>query len=602
MSNPLVFLDDARPGRERLSLFANLEGVIEARAPDDVEAALAALDGARWQGLHAAGYLSYELGYLLEPKLENHLPAQRSVPLLWFGLFRSREDFMGAESGRWLEKKTRSRAYASPMRYGETPGSYAEKFSRVANYIGAGDVYQVNLTFPARFNFAGDPLALYRRLRGRTQAGHGAYIFDGRRSIVSFSPELFFRVENGRLTARPMKGTAARGRDADEDALARAALAASRKDRAENLMIVDLIRNDAGRVAKLGTVKALDMFEVETYPTVHQMVSTVTAELREGVAPSDLLRALFPCGSVTGAPKIRAMEIIRELEAGPRGIYCGAIGCFSADGTAQFNVSIRTLTIDGSEGVLGIGGGIVADSSAAAEYAECLVKARYYGEDRPPISLIETLRHEPGAGFVRGELHLARLARSARILGLHFDPEQISRRMVERASEEIGPSRVRLELFEDGTFNVEARGLAQGSHSAWTYVVSEQRVPSGDALARHKTSWRAIYDEEYARQRALTGCDQVIFLNERGEVAEGNVANVFVRRDGRLLTPPLSAGALDGCLRSALLASGDCEEAVLYPADLEQGEAYLGNSLRGLVRALPVYQTGRILPPVRSMM
>ena len=321
--------------------------------------------------------------------------------MLWFGLFGSREALAGHEAAAWLESRVQGRAYAGPLRLGEMPEAYARSFARVQDYIAAGDAYQVNLSFPARFAFAGDPLALYARLRGRAQAGHGAFVDDGTRHILSFSPELFFAVENGVLTARPMKGTAPRGADAAQDAQIAACLKGSEKDRAENLMIVDLIRNDVGRVARTGTVKVENLFAVETYPTVHQMVSTVKGELRASTAVDDLVRALFPCGSVTGAPKMRAIEIIRELEKEPRGIYCGAIGSFSPDGSANFNVAIRTLTIEGAEGRLGIGGGIVVDSKSDAEYDECLIKARFFEEGRPPLSLIETLRFDPLGGAVR---------------------------------------------------------------------------------------------------------------------------------------------------------------------------------------------------------
>jgi para-aminobenzoate synthetase / 4-amino-4-deoxychorismate lyase len=283
----------------------------------------------------------------------------------------------------------------------------------------------VNLTFPACFHFVGDPLALYGRLRESAQAGHGAYIDDGERALLSFSPELFFRIEDGTVVSRPMKGTAPRGADADEDERRRSRLAHSEKERAENLMIVDLIRNDLGRVARTGSVRVEELFKVETYPTVHQMVSTIRADLMRDATPRDIVRALFPCGSITGAPKLRAMEIIRELEEAPRGLYCGAIGSFSPDGSAAFNVAIRTLTIEGNKGTLGIGGGLVADSDAEAEYDECLLKARFFGEGRPPLSLIETFRHEPDRGFLRGALHLERLERSARMLGLSFDKAKI---------------------------------------------------------------------------------------------------------------------------------------------------------------------------------
>ncbi len=488
-----------------------------------------------------------------------------------------------------------------PLRFAQDPESYAAKFMRLQEYVKAGDIYQVNFTFPAHFAFAGDALALYRALRGNGAGPHGAYVFDGTRDILSFSPELFFSLTDGVALSRPMKGTAPRGGDEAADARTIAALAASEKDRAENLMIVDLIRNDLGRVAETGQVRVDELFAIETYPTVHQMVSSVSASLRPGVAPSDLIAAMFPCGSVTGAPKILAMEIIRELESEARGVYCGAIGRFSPDGSADFNVAIRTLTIEGNAGTLGVGSGVVADSSATGEYDECLVKARYCEADRPPLSLIETLRHEPAAGFLRGASHLARMAKSAKDYGIAFDADAAERAMAKAVTGRDGPSRVRLELQENGSFDIRIEAYAP--QSDWTYVLSDKNVASTDMLARHKTGWRALFDAEFARLRPITGCDQVLFLNERGEVVEGNTANIFLRRDGGLLTPPLSSWALDGVLRRDLLDNRECEEAVLTPADLANGEIYFGNSLRGLISSHPVaLQAEKNCAPVRSSM
>jgi len=586
MGSPFVFLDDSRPGREKSRLFTDLVRIVAAYKPAEVEPALAALAAAREEGLFAAGYFAYELCYALEPRLAR-LAHPPGPPLLWFGLFRRAEELSGSEADAWLMAHIRGRAYAGPLRLGETQDGYAEKFARVRDYILAGDAYQVNLTFAARFAFAGDPLALYARLRGRAEAGHGAYVDDGTRHILSFSPELFFAIENGTITARPMKGTAPRGTDEKDDARIAARLKASEKDRAENLMIVDLIRNDIGRVAKTGSVGVEELFAVETYPTVHQMVSTVRGALREDVTPADLVRALFPCGSVTGAPKLRAIEIIRELENAPRGLYCGAIGVFAPDGSGVFNVAIRTLTIEGGQGTLGIGGGIVADSKADSEYAECLIKARFFEEGRPALSLIETLRFDAGVGFARGELHLSRLARSAAAFGFAFDADAAPRALDDAVKNASGPQRVRLQWNEDGTFSAAAAPFVPPSADAvWTYIVSPHRLQSGDALARHKTSWRRLYDEERAEANRQ-GCDEVIYLNERGEVVEAGTTNVFVRVAGRLMTPAASCGPLEGCLRRALLDAGECSEALLTLSDLERGETYLGNSLRGLVRAVP---------------
>src|ERR1700741_901233 len=413
--NPFVLLGNARAVHGRLSLFRRAKGMIEAGAPEDVNGALDEIGKAVAAGYHVAGDFSYELGYALEAKLAPLMPRERDLPLLWFGIFGARDEFHDDEADAVLAEAATGRAYTGPLALTESEESYGAKFAHAKDYIAAGDIYQVNLTFPARFRFVGDPMALYRRLRLRARAGHGAFIDDGARQLLSLSPESFFTLENGRLTARPMKGTAARGATPHEDARLKAWLQASEKDRAENLMIVDLIRNDMGRVARLGSVEVEELFAIETYPTVHQMVSIVRADVKQGTTPAGIVRALFPCGSVTGTPKIRAMEIIRELESEPRGVYCGAIGAFAPDGSADFNVAIRTLTIAGGGGRVNVGGASVADSTTRGEYEECLIKARYYSEGRPEMTLIETLRHEKD--FVRRDLHLARMENSAREFG-----------------------------------------------------------------------------------------------------------------------------------------------------------------------------------------
>jgi len=572
----MVILDDATPGRERLKRFGGFVRVVRADTPDEVPAALAALSGAVTGGHYAAGYFSYELGYLLEPRLAALLPADRRVPLLWFGIFGDCET-VGPEA-----LQARGRAYAGQLAHEWDEAAYRERFDRVREWIAAGDLYQANLSFRSRFHFAGDGVALYLALRERAGAAHCAYIDDGERQILSLSPELFFDLSrDGALTARPMKGTAARASEPSADAAARAHLAASAKDRAENLMIVDLLRNDLGRIAEVGSVAASDLFAIETYPTVHQMVSTVTARLKHGTGIAEIVRALFPCGSVTGAPKIRAMEVIRELEQSSRGVYCGAIGHFAPDGSANFNVAIRTLTIKGNKGELGIGGAVVHDSLASAEYAECLLKARYYDAARKPLELIETLRYEPQKGFVRAERHLARMKVSAEFFHISFDESAAWRSLNSATGSAEENLRVRLTLNERGEFACAA-ALLGPSVREWTYAISQKTTNSTDIFLRHKTNWRELYESEYA----ASGADEVIFLNERGEITEGSRTNVFAQIGGRLLTPPLSSGVLNGCMRAEMLANQDCEESVLTPDDLARADAiFLGNSLRGLIRA-----------------
>ena len=588
MHEPLVLVDDARTEPAHLLRFARPRSMIVAEQANEIEAALRAVEQALSRGNHVAGYLCYELGYFLESRLASAAPRSRNVPLVWFGVFNDPEALQGDEVQALFHRNVAGRAYAGPLQNEWSETEYSARFHRVHALIGAGDIYQANLSFRSRLSFVGDPLALYASLRASAAAAHCAYIDDGARQILSLSPELFFSVSADRqIAAKPMKGTAPRGETPVADAAARAHLRTSDKERAENLMIVDLLRNDLGRVAELGSVAVEELFAIETYPTVHQMVSTVTAKLRRDVQVRDLVRALFPCGSVTGAPKIRAMEIISELEASPRGIYCGAIGYFAPDSAGKFNVAIRTLTISGNHGELGIGGAIVQDSRAKSEYAECLLKARYFEAARKPVELLETLRWSPEEGFVRLGRHLARMAASAIVFGVPFDREAAFASLSRAVQTRAEPLRVRLALAEDGGFAWRATALPR-SPSQWTFLISPVRVSSTDALLRHKTSWRELFEQEHARAAAF-GCDEVLFLNERDEITEGSRTNVFARTGGSLVTPPLSCGLLNGCLRQDLIEAGECTEAILHPDDLNCADAiYVGNSLRGLIRAVRI--------------
>ena len=371
-----MILFDHGPGGAP-TLFDAPHRLIAAHAPEEVPDALVALDVAHAEGLWLAGYAAYELGYALEPRLAPLMHAQRRAPLLLFGAYEAPSPGH-AELARC--DSAAGAAALRPARPGWTPDAYARAFGRARDYIAAGDCYQINLTMPMQGHAQGSAMALYGALRRVQPVRHGALVDLGvGPAILSRSPELFFRRDAaGHVETRPMKGTAPRDPDPDRDAQLRDDLAASEKDRAENLMIVDLLRNDLGRLCVTGSVRVPQLFAIESYATVHQMVSSVTGKLRARIGLAELLRALFPCGSITGAPKIRAMEIIRELEPEPRGAYCGAIGWMAPDGAAEFNVAIRTLSLfsDG-EAVFNVGGGVVHDSTAAGEYEEALWKARF---------------------------------------------------------------------------------------------------------------------------------------------------------------------------------------------------------------------------------
>ncbi|MBS0273015.1 MAG: aminodeoxychorismate synthase component I [Proteobacteria bacterium] len=580
-----ILLDDARPGQERVRRYTDPAAIVQADDPQLVDAALRALQNARRAGKHVAGYFSYELGYVLEPHLRALLPGRREEPLLWFGIFDACEEVRGEAANALLAAQVQGRAYGGPLGHEWNFEEYAARFAQVRDLIDAGDIYQANLSFRSHFAAVGDPMALYLDLRKHSKAAHGAFIDDGKRHILSLSPELFFSVtHDGEITAKPMKGTAPRGDTPMEDVVVRTRLQNSEKDRAENLMIVDLLRNDMSRVSEIGSVSASDLYAIETFPTVHQMVSAVSAQLRPNITIYELVRALFPCGSVTGTPKIRAMQIIHALEQSPRGVYCGAIGHFAPDGSAEFNVAIRTLTIGDGCGALGIGGAVVHDSHAQGEYDECLLKARYYDSARQPLELIETLRFSQRNGFVRQNLHLARMALSATAFSIPFDAACATRAMNESVFGAPGDLRVRLVLHEDGSFSCSSMVLPVAP-AYWRYTISSVVMPSSDILLRHKTNRRETYESEFEFGHTQ-GSDEVLFVNEHGRLTEGSRTNIFLRRGEQLFTPPLDDGVLNGCLRRELIAGGQCEEAPLYPQDLNGGAVLLGNSLRGLIKAV----------------
>ena len=605
-ATPYVLLDDSLTPGGRSLLYSDPVDVIAVSDPEDIEQGLDAIAAGVAEGLHATGFFSYELGYCFEPRLRELLPENRDVPLFWIGLFGAPQPLDDAATRAWLEANGGAeRAQISDLNLSWSREEYARAFAEVLDYIAAGDVYQINLTLKYHFAFAGDPVALYAALRRKQRVAYGGMIATPDLHVLSFSPELFFRREGKQIATRPMKGTAPRGRTPREDSRLKTWLAMDEKQRAENLMIVDLLRNDLGRVAKIGSVEVTDLFTVETYRSVHQMTSGVRAELRADMGLQETLRALFPCGSVTGAPKVRAMEIIRELEAAPRGVYTGSMGHFTPHGDAQFNVGIRTVVLHGGRGEMGIGSGVVADSKVESEFEECLLKAHFLTKADAPFELIETLRWERDEGFHLLERHLARLQSSAAHFGYPYSREAVIAALEGEVLRLQGDTYlVRLLLAEEGTLTVTSTAIelpAKGT--VWRFVISDQRVDEKDPLFFHKTTRRQFYDREMERQKALTGCDEVIFLNKRGELTEGTRTTLFLELDGRLFTPALTCGLLPGTLREELLdlPRAAASEAIITPADLDRADRiYLGNSVRGLIRAERMPQaTAAAIAPVQ---
>ena len=592
-ADPFILLDDARPAHGGgARLFEQPVEVFRALRPGEVEPTLAAAQSAQAaRGGTLAGYLAYEAGLALEPKLHPLADARTGAagPLVWLGLFDTEQRIAADAVGDWLAQRAPGPATLGPLDPAISPGEWQERFAALQENIAAGDIYQANLTLPLTGAFRGDPLALYASLRKASSAGHGGVVWDGSHAVVSLSPELFFELADGGLTARPMKGTRPRHEDTQADRAAAEELAASEKDRAENLMIVDLMRNDLSRIAVPGSVRVKEPFKVESFPTVHQMVSTVHAQMKPGTGLAQIVAALFPSGSITGAPKIRAMEIIDRLERDARGAYCGAIGAFDADGSASFNVAIRTLRLTPTENghgtaVLGVGAGIVADSDSLGEWREAQIKAGFARasspESRAPsFDLIETMRFDPEEGVPLLEGHLARISASASELGFAFD-RHAARNQIQALCFDLA---VRLVCARSGTTAIEVSPLPVTPSEPLDCIALPLPVDPGDWRLRHKTTDRGFYADALAAARHLDA-HEALLVRDDGLVTEGSWTSVFVERDGVLATPPRAIGLLPGVLRDSLIAEGRAVEAELTLDDLENG-FWIGNAVRGLMRA-----------------
>lgn len=573
---PFVLLDDARTAdASPARLYRDPVATITARRRSEVGAALKALKA---ETRPVAGFIGYDAGFALEPRLAA-LGNDTSLPLVWFGVFEGYDEVAATDVASLLPDPDSGWAGQPVPQLDRS--AYEEAFARVADYIAAGDIYQVNLSFRAMVRLAGNPLAVYAGLRARARAGYGGIVWTGEDWLLSLSPELFFALHDGKVTTKPMKGTAARGATPDADKAAIEELASDPKQRAENLMIVDLLRNDLSRVAEPGSVEVPQLFSVETYPTIHTMTSAVTGRLPEGRDALDLISAIFPCGSITGAPKIRAMEIIDAVEPGSRGAYTGSIGRIDPNGDAAFNVAIRTLHLHEGEAfaTIGLGGGIVADSRMGEEWDECLTKGRFVADPRT-FDLIETMRFDPEGGIHLLDRHIERIRASAAVFGIPFDRHAVRNELQAATFRIAAPRRVRLMLGQSGRIAIEIARLPQAPEGPVEVALVPLPVRPDDFRLRHKTSDRAFY----SGPREKAGAFEVAFVDPDGFVTEGSFTNIFVKGDGVLLTPPLSRGLLPGVLRAELIANGSAVEADLRAEDLAGG-FFVGNASRGLLPA-----------------
>ncbi|MBN9654603.1 aminodeoxychorismate synthase component I [Halobacillus sp. GSS1] len=523
------------------------------------------------EGLYVAGYVSYEAAPAFDQALRVH--SRPEWPLVWFGVFDGYQTV-----GQYTDSDS---FHVSDWNLRGDYASYQKGIEEVKAGIERGDTYQVNFTTRMAASFSGDDYTFYRRLVRNQQSSYSAYLNMGERRILSASPELFFRVDNQQLKTKPMKGTAARGRDGKEDESKRRHLQTSEKERSENLMIVDLLRNDLGRIAVPGSVHVPNLFEVETYPTIHQMTSTVEGRLPENYTMYELFQSLFPCGSITGAPKVRTMEYIQRLEDSPREVYCGAIGYMTPDKDAIFNVPIRTVMVDQKQekAVYGTGGGITWDSTSEGEYEELKTKARLLTEDRPKFQLLETMKLEGGSIDLIDD-HLDRIMASASYFAF-----PIKRSDLEKTCSQVtnaypeGLYKTRMLVDEKGKADIEVYGLTAPA-SCVTGILSEDPVNEEDPFLFHKTTHREVYHRHQSDKAEST-----LLWNRRGELTEFTIANLVVNIDGHYYTPPVHCGLLVGTYRKDLLRCGKLKEKVLYKEDIHKfDEVWMINAVRGWVR------------------
>jgi para-aminobenzoate synthetase/4-amino-4-deoxychorismate lyase len=550
--------------------FAAPRRVIVARWLSEVTAAIEEAEReVEENGCWAVGFMSYEAASAFDPVLETHPPGD--APLVWFGIYDAPREI--------TPPRPQQRRFAAGWEPTMTRGEYLDALHVIKEHIADGDTYQVNFTYRLRSRFEGEARDYFTMLAQDAAAHYSAFIDTGRYAVCSVSPELFLRLDGTELTSLPMKGTAPRALTASADRAEAARLRYSEKEMAENVMIVDMIRNDMGRIADTGTVTAPVLFHIERYPTVWQMTSTVTCETRARI--SEIMAAMFPCASVTGAPRRRTMQIIHELETTPRGVYTGTVGFMAPGRKAQFNVAIRTVVVDTETGTAeyGVGGGIVWDSTDEGEYNECLAKAEVLTKRWPEFSLLETMAWKPDEGYVLLKLHAERLLRSADYFAIPLTYEAM-RDALAAIDSGFGAvaHRVRLLVARDGTVTCESQPLDE-SNGPVRVAVAADPIDTSDLFLYHKTTHREVYERALAQH---PNADDVILWNERGEITEACNHNVVVEIDGASYTPPVPCGLLGGTYRQWMLENGLVTERVLTLDDLLRAErVWLINSVRG---------------------
>ncbi len=533
------------------------------------------------KGYWLCGYFNYEFGYCLEPRL-GPLLGKNNTNLAWLGVCR-RPIVIYNKKGEISSQGAGNNGYKiKNIKPNISKKEYSNKIKKIKYYLSEGLTYQVNYTFKVKFDFKGDPLGLYLDLRRAQPTAYAALINTEEESILSFSPELFFRTDKEKITTRPMKGTSDRGQTKENDKVAKEFLRQSKKIKAENLMIVDLLRNDLGRVAK--KVRVPKLFEVEKHRTLFQMTSTISARLEKNIKQKDIFYSLFPCGSVTGAPKIKTMQLIKKLEKEQRGVYTGAIGYISPKQKSCFNVAIRTINLQNNRGEIGIGGGIVYDSQHRSEHEEALLKAKFFMGGFSKMALIESILWQKRKEFYLLDLHIRRLKNSCEHFLIPLNLKALKKKLRKVIDGEDEKLKIRVLVDIDGRITTEKEKINDIKQPV-RIRLSSRRVDLNNRFLYHKTTQRSFYDRE-KREANRKGFFDVIFLNKKEQITEGSITNVFILKNKNLCTPPLDCGLLPGVLREHLLITGKAKEKILYLKDIKEADkVYIGNSVRGLLEA-----------------
>jgi para-aminobenzoate synthetase / 4-amino-4-deoxychorismate lyase len=535
---------------------------------------------------YVAGFFSYELGYILEEAFKNR--TMSSFPYAFFCAF-DKPAIYDHNIGKFIsgDFKTHTQLvdYAiSNLELDITEEEYGKSIQTIRDYIRQGDIYQANYTVKYKFNFSGSPFALYNELKQKQHVAYNVFAKFDDYYIISLSPELFFRKQGDSIMVKPMKGTWHRGRTVIEDDENRMLFANDEKNKSENIMIVDLLRNDLGKVSKAGSVKTTKLYEVEKYNTLFQMTSTVESVLEKDISVYNLIKSIFPSGSITGAPKIRSMQIIKELEKEDRKIYTGSIGFFEPSGDSVFNVAIRTILLNGNKGEMGVGGAIVYDSTPEDELRECKLKADFLiKKNIPGFSIIETMLYDKQYEYP--DLHILRMRKSAEYFDYIFDQKNLEKKLNDlKKSMSDDKYKVRVLLDRFGTLTFTLAKIENNNAETLKIIVSEKHTDSNGIYFFHKTTVRDLYEKELAVARAR-GFFDVIFMNERGEITEGAITNIYAKVKKELFTPPVECGLLNGIIRQTLLAEGRAKEQRMTFQDLQNAEEiYISNSIIGFVR------------------